>query len=100
MNQIDTIHDGPVVDERNGYQVIDCARCGFRHVAPLPSADDIERWYREHHYSDGTRDRIDYHDSLLMGAVFWNVAEYFMEIEREPDQHNVRIHQLLGHFRV
>jgi L-ascorbate metabolism protein UlaG (beta-lactamase superfamily) len=38
--------------------------------------------------------------AILTGAVFWNIAEYFMELERNPDIHNVRIHQLMAYFRL
>ena len=62
MDAREHLHDGRVLDRVGAYTVIDCVRCGFRHVAPLPGEDEIERWYRLHHYSDGARDRIDYYE--------------------------------------
>lgn len=38
--------------------------------------------------------------SILLGAVFWNVAEYFMELERNPDTHDARIHHTMSYFRI
>lgn len=43
-------HHGPVVIEADGHQVIDCAACGFRHIANLPSAADLKRLYEEEFY--------------------------------------------------
>jgi L-ascorbate metabolism protein UlaG (beta-lactamase superfamily) len=37
---------------------------------------------------------------ILTGGTFWNIAEYFMEIEREPDRHTPGVHSLLRYFRV
>lgn len=37
---------------------------------------------------------------VLTGGTFWNIAEYFMEIDREPDRHAPGVHSLLGYFRI
>ena len=76
-----TSHHGPVVDRMEAYTVIDCAACGYRHVAPLPGDEEIERWYREHHYSDPARDRIDYYER---DRDWWLIAfgDVFAEIDR------------------
>jgi UDP-MurNAc hydroxylase len=38
--------------------------------------------------------------SILLGAVFWNVAEYLMSIERDPDRFEVNIHRLMAYMRI
>ncbi len=45
-----SLHGGPVVDEVGGFDVIDCAACGFRHVVPLPSEDELVAVYRHEYY--------------------------------------------------
>ena len=45
-------HRGPVLDSVNGYDVIDCERCGFAHVVPLPTDAEIEEIYSESYYAD------------------------------------------------
>ncbi|HEY4264555.1 MAG TPA: class I SAM-dependent methyltransferase [Micropepsaceae bacterium] len=45
-------HDGPLISRKNGYDVIACDVCGFRHVVPLPDPDALERTYREAYYSE------------------------------------------------
>jgi SAM-dependent methyltransferase len=45
-------HDGPIAASEAGYDIITCTACGFRHAVPLPSAQDLERAYRETYYAD------------------------------------------------
>jgi SAM-dependent methyltransferase len=45
-------HEGPCIARKSGYDILDCAMCGFRHVVPLPSPDDLERAYRESYYGE------------------------------------------------
>ena len=44
-------HSGRVLDTVHRFDVIECGRCGFRHVVPLPSPSDLERVYREEYYT-------------------------------------------------
>lgn len=44
-------HEGPILDQYNGFTVIDCTQCGFAHATPLPSAEDLERAYAETYYA-------------------------------------------------
>jgi len=45
-------HDGPLITRVEGFDVIACAVCGFRHVLPLPEPEALERAYREAYYSE------------------------------------------------
>jgi len=45
-------HEGPCVARKNGYDIIHCEMCGFRHAVPLPKQADLEREYRETYYAD------------------------------------------------
>lgn len=45
------VHSGPVLDDVNGYQVIECVACGFRHITPIPSPEELEPAYRDQYYS-------------------------------------------------
>ncbi len=47
----DGAHHGARVAAANGYDIIACAACGFRHALPLPSPDALEREYRENYYA-------------------------------------------------
>src|SRR5262245_46255181 len=45
-------HDGPLITRVQGYDVIGCEVCGFRHVIPLPDPASLESAYREAYYSE------------------------------------------------
>ena len=55
-------HSGNVVISGDGYDVIDCETCGFKHVTPLPDKLENETLYRDSHYDDGERDRLNYYE--------------------------------------
>ncbi len=77
-------HDGPVVDTVGEYTIVACRACGYRHVAPLPSEAEIAAWYRERHYVDGVRDRIDYYER---DRDWWRLAhgDVFSEVGRHQE---------------
>lgn len=45
------LHDGPVIDRVNDFDVIECGDCGFRHVMPLPTVEELESLYCEDYYA-------------------------------------------------
>lgn len=47
-----TSHGGPIVDQRNGYEIIACEACGFRHAMPLPDEAALQAEYAESYYRD------------------------------------------------
>lgn len=44
-------HSGNIIDSKNGYEIMDCNICGFKHIYPVPSSDDLEKIYKEEYYS-------------------------------------------------
>jgi SAM-dependent methyltransferase len=44
-------HAGTVLDSVNGFDVIECEVCGFKHIVPIPTAEEMEEAYREEYYS-------------------------------------------------
>ena len=43
-------HAGVVVAKVDGYDVIDCEHCGFKHVIPLPSHEQLQTFYEDEFY--------------------------------------------------
>lgn len=43
-------HRGPVLAERDAFRVIDCQSCGFKHLDPLPTGEELRRIYRQQFY--------------------------------------------------
>ncbi|WP_417450189.1 class I SAM-dependent methyltransferase [Kordiimonas sp.] len=48
----DTRHVGPLLGSREGHSVIDCATCGYRHLMPMPTDQEIEDFYKEEFYQN------------------------------------------------
>ena len=44
-------HTGPVVDEVDGFEVIDCKVCKFKHVHPIPTDEELGELYAAEFYS-------------------------------------------------
>ena len=44
-------HTGPVLDSVKGFDVIECETCDFKHIIPIPTAEEMEEAYREEYYS-------------------------------------------------
>lgn len=45
-------HRGAIMDRVNGYDVIQCEGCGFRHVLQLPTSEELRASYSESYYRD------------------------------------------------
>ena len=35
------------------YRVIDCPKCGFKHLDPIPEKGEIEKFYESRYYQEG-----------------------------------------------
>ena len=44
-------HQGKCLDSANGFDVIDCECCHFKHIVPLPSAEELEKIYKFEYYT-------------------------------------------------
>ncbi len=44
-------HHGEVIDTKEGFDVIECKTCGFKHVIPIPTPEELEKLYKEEFYS-------------------------------------------------
>lgn len=49
---MDRTHKGKVIDRKNGYDIIDCAECGFIHIEPIPSGESMEAIYKDTYYEE------------------------------------------------
>lgn len=44
-------HEGEVIATENGFDVIDCTCCGFRHIVPIPTVEELTEVYSHDYYS-------------------------------------------------
>jgi 2-polyprenyl-3-methyl-5-hydroxy-6-metoxy-1,4-benzoquinol methylase len=44
------MHSGKVLVEKNGFKVIDCKACGFKHLDPIPSEEEMDDFYKNKYF--------------------------------------------------
>lgn len=44
-------HGGEVVASANGFDVIECVQCGFKHIIAIPTEEELEQVYRDDYYT-------------------------------------------------
>lgn len=52
-------HKGTVVDSVNDFDVIECEACGFKHIVPIPTPQELEAVYRQDYYSHVIPQHVD-----------------------------------------
>jgi SAM-dependent methyltransferase len=63
-------HEGEVIDQKSNYKVINCKNCGFIHINPLPSEEELSIIYREDYYS---KEKPDYIEKYKEDSEWWNL---------------------------
>ncbi len=61
-------HFGPIVATADGFDVIDCHACGFRHIDPLFSEDELKKFYDGQFYES---ERPDYFTKMEDDKPWW-----------------------------
>ena len=64
-------HHGPIVAAANGFDVIECASCGFRHIVPIPTEEELEKTYRHDYY---TQEKPLYLERYSEDIDWWNMT--------------------------
>lgn len=64
-------HSGLVLDRVNEFDVIECLSCGYKHVVPIPTQEELEQVYREDYYSHEKPLYLDEHQEDL---DWWNLV--------------------------
>ena len=93
-------HSGERVDSANSYDIIDCAVCGFKHVIPIPSPEELDRLYRDTYYID---DKPDYfkeaqEDLDWLNATHANYYDILENLLEEDERSLLEIGSGPGHF--
>lgn len=75
-------HAGIVYAEKNGFKVIDCEKCGFKHITPIPTAQELESVYEHDYYS---REKSLYLQRHQEDLEWWNLFydERYEVLEQE-----------------
>ncbi len=62
------LHQGPIIATVEGYDVIACEACGFRHIDPLFSDEELKKFYDGEFYE---KERPDYFDRMEADKEWW-----------------------------
>ena len=55
------LHEGTFVCNNGEYDIIDCETCGFKHVYPLPTHEELENIYKNEYYTNIKPEYFDNH---------------------------------------
>ncbi len=64
-------HTGVVLDSVNGFDVIECVSCGFKHITPIPTPEELDQVYRHEYY---TTDKPLYLERARDDLEWWNIV--------------------------
>jgi SAM-dependent methyltransferase len=64
-------HRGAVLDTQQGIDVVECVCCGFAHVVPLPTPQDVADLYREAYY---TREKPHFVQHQVEDHEWWSLV--------------------------
>lgn len=64
-------HSGVVVASANGFDVIECEKCGFKHIISIPTDVELEQIYSHEYY---TQDKPLYLERYREDLEWWNTV--------------------------
>ena len=95
-------HYGEVIDSKDGFDVIECKTCGFKHVIPIPTPEELKELYEKEFYDPENKD-CHYIERHIEDLEWWNLIynNYFKIFEKYCNKKNKRILEIgsgPGHF--
>jgi 2-polyprenyl-3-methyl-5-hydroxy-6-metoxy-1,4-benzoquinol methylase len=64
-------HTGDLIDHKNGYDLIECQKCGFKHIIPIPDENELNQYYAKLFY---TQRKPDYIQQQAKSIDWWNIV--------------------------
>ncbi len=58
------MHKGKIVVKDGKTEIIDCELCGFKHLQPIPSKEEIKKYYEKQYYQDTKPNLLDYEKEI------------------------------------
>lgn len=79
-------HKGLLVDTKDQFDVIECQKCRFKHIIPIPSEDELIHFYAHEFY---TKEKPLYLERTQEDLAWWNIvyADRFNTFEEHLPQH-------------
>jgi SAM-dependent methyltransferase len=93
-------HEGILIHTKNGYDIIFCEKCGFRHIIPIPGEDELNRIYKEEYY---TLEKPLYIERMEKDKDWWDLVyadryDTFEQYIKEKDRSILDIGSGTGYF--
>jgi len=83
-------HKGVILDNVNGFDVIECQKCSFKHIIPIPTEEELKTIYRHIYY---TEDKPLYLERIREDLEWWNTvySELYESFEEflPPDRRSI-----------
>ena len=64
-------HSGELLDSKYGFDVIECTICGFKHIVPIPTGEELKKVYEDKYYSD---EKPLYIERMNEDVEWWNLC--------------------------
>lgn len=64
-------HEGEVLDTVDAFDVIECQACGFKHIVPIPTPEELDEVYRHEYYST---EKPLYLERAREDAAWWDMV--------------------------
>jgi SAM-dependent methyltransferase len=64
-------HEGTILDQKNGFDIIECKPCDFIHCVPIPSPEELKNVYRDDYYS---AEKPLYFERMKEDLDWWKLA--------------------------
>ena len=64
-------HKGEVLDSKNNFEVIECKKCQFKHIVPIPTEEELVKVYEDEYYSV---EKPLYIERMKEDSEWWNLS--------------------------
>ena len=64
-------HSGVLLDTVNGYDIIECRECLFKHAVPITTEDELVEYYKNEFYS---KEKPKYFERMIEDLDWWNLC--------------------------
>jgi 2-polyprenyl-3-methyl-5-hydroxy-6-metoxy-1,4-benzoquinol methylase len=83
-------HKGEVLDSKNNFEVIECKKCQFKHIVPIPTEEELVKVYEDEYYSV---EKPLYIERMKEDSEWWNLSydDRYDSFEEFLDKNNRRI---------
>ena len=91
-------HTGKVLDKKDGFSVIECVLCGFKHILPIPSDTELQKLYQKEFYQ---KEKPNYFKETKEDLPWWlaTYANYYSLLEKHTSGRKILdIGSGPGHF--